>query len=129
MTAARSTSRAWLIALGTVLVLLVSAGSALAAPAPVNFAPPASYSAGTHPESVAVGDFNGDGIKDLAVADIAGTVSVLLGSGDGTFQPKASYPTGNNPTAVAVGDFNHDGIPDLAVTNVGDNTVSVISLT
>ena len=41
--------------------------------------------------AVAVGDFNGDGKLDLAVANHgSNTVSVLLGNGDGTFQPAVS---------------------------------------
>ncbi len=82
-----------------------------------------SYAAGPSPDSVAVGDFNGDGIPDLAVANdviSSGTVSVLLGTGDGTFQDAVSYPAGPSPTAVAVGDFNGDGIQDLAVADLGD---------
>src|SRR5438132_1144423 len=71
--------------------------------------------------SVAVADFNGDGIPDLAVANIGGQVdplgslSILLGNGDGTFQARKSYAAGGNPFVVAVGDFNGDGIPDLVV--------------
>src|SRR5207248_1325674 len=79
-----------------------------------------SYDAGTSPQSLVVGDFNGDGHADLAVAnDIigAGTVSVLLGNGDGTLQAAQSYDGGFRPWSVAVGDFNSDGVPDLAVAN------------
>ena len=46
-----------------------------------------TYPAGTSPASVAAGDFNGDGRRDLAVANYLGNdVSVLLGNGDGSFQ-------------------------------------------
>jgi hypothetical protein len=72
------------------------------------------------PVSVAVGDFNGDGKPDLAVANVGeghtnGTISVLLGNGDGTFQRAVTYNTGNVPLSVTVSDFNGDGKPDLAV--------------
>ena len=77
--------------------------------------------AGDWPNSIAVGDFNGDGIPDLAVANgpltiSYGTVTILLGNGDGTFTAAAS-PGDRRPRIVAVGDFNGDGIPDLAVVN------------
>jgi hypothetical protein len=76
---------------------------------------------------VAVGDFNGDGVPDLAVANGGSrTVSVLLGRGDGSFAAATNYAAGNYPASVAVGDFNGDGVPDLAVANFGNNTVSVL---
>lgn len=82
----------------------------------------ASFPAGTSPDAVAIGDFNKDGIPDLAVGDFGanfgtGTVSVLLGAGDGTFKPPVRYATasGNAADFVAIGDFNGDGNPDLVV--------------
>ena len=75
-----------------------------------------SYGAGNAPYWVTVGDFNGDGKPDLAVANWGGSVSVLLGNGNGTFQAAVSYGTGTS-AFVAVGDFNGDGKPDLAVAN------------
>jgi hypothetical protein len=62
-----------------------------------------------------VGDFNGDGRLDLAVAN--DNVSVLLGNGDGTFQVAQNYPVGSYPSSVVVGDVNGDGVPDLVVTS------------
>jgi hypothetical protein len=69
------------------------------------------------PESVAIGDFNGDGHMDLVVANAnSNTVTVLPGKGDGSFQPATlCYAASPSPQAVAVGDFNGDGRLDLAV--------------
>jgi FG-GAP-like repeat/Putative Ig domain/Beta-propeller repeat len=81
----------------------------------------------TSPESVAVGDFNGDGIQDLAVANESGTLTVLLGNGSGGFTPAAGSPfaAGVDPDAIAIGDFNGDGIQDLAVAN-SDGSLTVL---
>jgi len=76
---------------------------------------------------VATGDFNEDGIPDLAVANIGtNTVSILLGNGDGTFTLKSSPVVGNSPFALIAGDFNADGHLDLGVSNSGDNTVTIL---
>ena len=56
-----------------------------------------NFAAGLTPSSVAVGDLNGDGKPDLAVANNSrdsGTVSVLLGNGDGTFQAAQNFAVG-----------------------------------
>ena len=88
------------------------------------FAPEVEYPVGSHPTAVVVGDFNGDGIPDLAVTNYGGgkvdTVSVLLGKGDGTFAPHVDYSTGLGPYDLATADFNGDGKLDLVVTNYGD---------
>jgi len=68
---------------------------------------------------VAVGDFDGDGFQDLAVANgESDTVSILLGNGDGSFVDDVTYGTDSYPSSVAIGDFDDDGIEDLAVTNM-----------
>src|SRR5207249_2462038 len=61
-----------------------------------------STGAGTQPASVAVGDFNGDGKQDLAVANFfPNTVSILLGNGAGSFSAATSFGVSNTPLAVA----------------------------
>jgi hypothetical protein len=86
-----------------------------------------NFGAGTGPRSIAVGDFNGDGVQDLAVANEgSNNVSVLLGKGDGTFQGVVNFGAGSGPVSVAVGDFNGDGVQDLAVANERPNNVSVL---
>jgi trimeric autotransporter adhesin len=71
------------------------------------------------PTTLAVGDFNGDGIPDLAVSEFG--IDILLGNGDGTFKARLLAP-GNLPYIefIAVGDFNGDGKLDLAVAYCND---------
>jgi hypothetical protein len=68
--------------------------------------------------SIAVADFNKDGIADIAVSDWrASTVAVYFGSGNGSFDRAWSFPLRMRGTApqIATADFNDDGIPDLVV--------------
>jgi hypothetical protein len=87
------------------------------------------FNVGTFPQSVAAGDFNGDGILDLAVTNsTVGTVTILLGNGDGTFTQAANSPivASSYVYSIVVGDFNRNGILDLAVTNGENNTVTIL---
>ena len=109
---------------GTVTILLGKGDGTFTAAA-------VSPATGNGPESVGVGDFNGDGKADLAVVNNnhgnAGTLTILLGKGDGTFTAAAVSPaTGNGPESVAAGDFNGGAVSDLAVANYGDNTATVL---
>ena len=85
---------------------------------PVTFASPANFGVGSSPQSVAVGDFNGDGRQDLVAANQnANNVSVLLGDGAGAFSAATNFAVGTTPFSVVVGDFNGDGKQDLATAN------------
>ena len=88
------------------------------------------FAVGNGPVSVAVGDFNGDGIPDLATANSGGSnVSVLLGNGTGGFATAGGSPfrVGTNPNSIAVGDFNGDGLMDLVTANVNSANISVLT--
>ena len=93
-------------------------GSGIAAP---------SYSVGTQPVYVAVGDLNGDGFPDVVTADYAsGTVSVLLNRHDGTFKKATSYTVGSGPDCVQIADMDGDGKPDIVVVNSNDNNILIL---
>src|SRR5262249_16838483 len=81
--------------------------------------PPPDGGGGTHP--MAVGDFNGDGRLDIAIADSSsGGLGILFGNGDGTFTLAPAHPV----IAVAPQDLAAAG-SYLGVTDVGSNTVTV----
>lgn len=90
----------------------------------LSFSPAVNYPAGSAPQAVVTGDFNGDGRPDLAVANAdASNVGVLLGNTDSTFQATRNFATGIGPISIAVGDFNKDGKLDLATGNALDVSV------
>jgi hypothetical protein len=99
------------------MVALAFVPSAAAAGSTPIFQAHQDFTTGSHPFTVAVGDFNGDGRADLVTADFFDGVSVLLGNGDGTFQAKHDYSTGDGAVSVAVGDLNSDGKPDLVTVD------------
>lgn len=87
--------------------------------------PPEDYDA--TPNDIVVGDFNGDGIPDLAVVSCV-SMSIFLGNGDGTFTLKSTQVVGHASSisnAIAVADFNQDGILDLALASGYGNSVKV----
>ena len=93
----------------------------------VSFIARRTFGVGDGPVSVTVGDFNGDTIQDLAVANnSSANVSILLGQGDGTFLAAQNFGVGNGPLSVTVGDFNGDTIQDLATANHGSANVSIL---
>lgn len=94
------------------------------------FAAPVNTNTISTSRGVIAGDWNGDGITDLAVT--GSTLRLLFGNGtggrgDGTFTlGGTSYATGATPNHMATGDFNLDGITDLAVCNTGTTTITVL---
>jgi hypothetical protein len=75
--------------------------------------------------SIVAGDFNGDGIPDLAVTNqYSDDVTVLIGDGTGNFDPAAITPHAYYAQSAVKGDFNGDGVSDLAViSNVSYVTI------
>jgi hypothetical protein len=81
------------------------------------FAPAVSYPApiGSFTNAGSIGDFNGDGVPDVAVTNYDGNdVSVFIGIGDGTFKAPVQYPASINPVGIVTGDFNGDRKLDIA---------------
>jgi hypothetical protein len=75
-------------------------------------------------------DFNRDKKLDLVTADYnngqTGSVSILLGKGDGTFGTYTDYPAGAGPDGLAIGQFNGDNFADLAVANLIVDSMSIL---
>ena len=91
--------------------------------------PATGYKVDVEPEVIVAGDFNGDGKIDLVTANYgsagAGSISVLMGNGDGTFRSAVNYADGEaTPDSVVVGDFNGDGKADVAI--VGNNGIYLL---
>ncbi len=111
------------------LFVLVAA-LALSHAAPAQFETRANFFvSSTDPESVLVGDFNGDGNPDLAVVggefDV-GAVEIWLGNGDGTFRVGQSYPVGFAPYGGAVASLRKNGVLDLVISDLGSDYVYVL---
>jgi sugar lactone lactonase YvrE len=118
---------------GNVSFADTSAGNAVlgtanlgAASASLAWPNPQAVTVGVRPVAVVPGDFNNDGIVDLAVSNgLSNTVSILLGKGDGTFGNGPVLTTCQGPGDIAVADFNGDGNLDLAIVCGSGSTLSI----
>ena len=98
-----------------------------------SFATKVDFATGSSSRSVSIGDLDGDGKPDLAIANLySATVSVLrnmTSSGsltNSSFATKVDFTTGAGPAFVNIGDLDGDGKPEVVIANSGSNTVSVL---
>lgn len=67
--------------------------------------------------AVAIGDFNGDGFRDLAAANDDAVAIRLNNNGNGTFADVVTYPAIGRPAHLALGDLNGDTKLDVVTAN------------
>jgi hypothetical protein len=92
-------------------------------------APNSPLATGQAPTAVAIADFNGDGIPDIAVTDPqTDSVSVYLGLGQGLFATAFELPVGTNPTAILAASLSGATLPDVAITNDPSGTPGQVTV-
>jgi len=113
-----------------VLIVFLQLASLCSPARQIHFATAINTNSGlSGPGSVAIGDFNRDGLLDVVITDHVSTLSVLLGLGNGTFNSPVTYTLDSFVSnQVAVAEFNGDGIADLAVVEGGLTVPSTLAV-
>ncbi len=98
-------------------------------PGTVSFDAKVDFVTGVNPFHVSIGDIDGDGKPDIAVANrTSNTVSVFRNTstiGVISLDTKIDFAAEISPERLSIGDIDGDGKPDLAITNINTNTLSV----
>ena len=117
------------IILGCIVSNTISIYRNTSTPGTISFAAGADFATSQDPYSLAVGDIDGDGRADIAVADFQpGTVSVFRNTsspGNVSLAGRIEMITGIGAYSVAIGDVDGDGKPDLAVVNLFSSTLAL----
>jgi autotransporter-associated beta strand protein len=106
-------------------VTVVLALSAITAHSSISFSR-SDIPTGPQGSQAVTADFNNDGKPDLVALSQVGSISVLLGNGNGTFRTLAPYSVPAGSSCLAAGDVNGDGRLDLVVGGDTSGTVSVL---
>ncbi len=91
------------------------------------FAAAGSFASGSSAEHLTVGDFNNDGLLDVAVTNRGiGQTSSLLGNGDGTFATRTAHDGTGGSQHIAAADLDEDGFDDVVVANATGDALAIL---
>ena len=90
------------------------------------FAPPVPLAPGLAPQQTEISDATGDGVADLLVTLLEGSIAIYPGGTGFGVAPPLLVPAGESPWSIATGDWNRDGRPDLAVGSLSVATVTLL---